>query len=213
MGRWSTGAVTTKEVARIELGYLLKNGFIKRDQHIYGTLSWTNGSNISFETNLSGENRFIRLHYNNTNSYTDEKTNHDYKIYLTSIPSNLGKGEVLYFVCPVTGRRCRILYKCYGSLIWKSRFAYRYRIYYHSQVCSKYDYHNTRYWKIANDLEALYQRGKKTHYRGNYTRLMKRVKQLEEKQQYHDKMRWLIVPQSIQKMVYVMGLPTAEGLL
>jgi hypothetical protein len=59
--------------------------------------------------------------------------------------------------------------------------------------------HNIKYWKISKELEALYKRGKKCHYKGNYTRLMKRVEQLEAKQQYHDKMRWLIVPQSIQK--------------
>jgi hypothetical protein len=41
---------------------------------------------------------------------------------------------------------------------------------------------------------------------------MKRVEQLEAKQQYHDKMRWLIVPQSIQKMVNSMGFPNAEYL-
>jgi hypothetical protein len=49
----------------------------------------------------------------------------DYKIQLTSIPSNLGRGEVLYFVCPTSGRRARILYRAYGSHYFKSRQAYR----------------------------------------------------------------------------------------
>jgi hypothetical protein len=212
MGRWSTGAITTGEVNRIELSYLLRNGYVKKGNHILAGLRWTNGSDILIESKLTDNEAYLRLNYKNTNSYTGEITSHDYKIYLTTIPSNLGKGDVLYFVCPETGRRCRILYKCYSSLIWKSRFAYRHRIYYHTQACSKYDYHNIRYWDISKELETLYKRGKKSHYRGNYTRLMKRVEQLESKQQYHDKMRWLIVPKSIQKMVAGMGLQSAEYL-
>jgi hypothetical protein len=180
--------------------------------HVFGTLTWTNGGSIQFESKLNEGACFIRLVYNNTNNYSGEVTNHDYKIYLTTIPSNLGKGEVLYFVCPVSGNRRRILYKCYGSLIWKSRKAYKQRIYYHSQFCSKYDYHNTRYWKLTRELETLYIKGKKNHYSGNHTRLMLRVKRLENNQRFHDRMRWLIVPQSIQKMVNEMGLQNAEGL-
>jgi hypothetical protein len=49
MGRWSTGTITTREVTRIELGYLLKNGIIKKENHILYGLSWTNGSSIQIE--------------------------------------------------------------------------------------------------------------------------------------------------------------------
>jgi hypothetical protein len=41
---------------------------------------------------------------------------------------------------------------------------------------------------------------------------MKRVEKLEDKQQYHDRMRWIIVPRYIQKIVTDNGLPSAEGL-
>ncbi len=41
---------------------------------------------------------------------------------------------------------------------------------------------------------------------------MVRVKKLEGKQQYHDRMRWLMVPRYIQKIVNDNGLPNAEGL-
>lgn len=212
MGRHSTGACTTGEVIRIELSYLLKQGFIRKNHSISGSLTWTNGSSISFASSFTDEERYIRLSYFIESNYTRERTNHDYKIELTTIPSNLGKGEIIYFVCPITGRRARILYKCYGSQIWKSRDAYKHRIYYESQQCSKLDFHNKRYWTLDKELKILYKRGKKNHYRGNYTRLMVRVKRLEGKRQYHDRMRWLIVPQSIQKMVNGMGLQNAEGL-
>jgi len=212
MGRYSTGAITTGEVKRIELSYLLRQGYIQKGCEIQGTISWTDDSNISFESKLTGDEAYLRLIYTNTNSYTGEKTNHDYKVYLTTIPSNLGKGEILYFVCPVTGKRCRILYKCYGSFIWKSRTAYRHRIYYASQQCSKYYYHNTRYWAIDKELEKCYKRSRRSHYKGKPTRLIKRVEQLEERKQYHDMMRYIIVPQAIKKMVNEMGLYSAKNL-
>jgi hypothetical protein len=161
MGRNSTGAITTGEVIRIELSYLLKKGFIQKGCYLSGTMSWTNGSNISFESSFTKDFRYIRLVYQSTNNYTGEVTHHDYKIELTTLPSNLGKGEVIYFICPSTGRRARILYKCYGSLIWKSRTAYKNRIYYNSQQCSKNDYHNSRYWSIEKELERCYKRRKK----------------------------------------------------
>jgi hypothetical protein len=34
MGRWGNGAITTGEVIRIELSYLLKNGFSRKGNHI-----------------------------------------------------------------------------------------------------------------------------------------------------------------------------------
>ncbi len=199
MGRPSTGALTTGEALRIELSYLLKNGYIQKWDHIISGLRWTNGSSIQFESNLETSQPYIRLFYQNTNNYNGEVTNHDYKIELTSIPSNLGRGKILYFICPVTGNRARILYKCYGSLIWKSRKAYNKRIYYSSQQCSKLSYHNTRYWTLEKELERCMERSKKNHYQGNETRLRKRIKLLEEKKNYHDWARWVFLPKALLK--------------
>jgi len=180
MGRYSTGAITTKEATRIELSYLLKKGLIKRGCDITSSLSWTNGSSIGFESCYYSGDPYIRLNYNNTNSYTGEVTSHDYRIYLTTVTSNLGKGEVLYFLCPITGRRCRILYKCYGSLIWKSREAYQNRIYYQTQLDPK----SMRPFKalfMDRKFEELYKKKRKSHYRGKPTRIMRRINDLERK--------------------------------
>lgn len=45
----------------------------------------------------------------------------DQVIYLTSLPSNLGKGSLWYFICPVTHKRCRKLYRIGHRFV--SRFA------------------------------------------------------------------------------------------
>lgn len=201
MGRKSIGAVTTEAVIRIELSFLIKNGYIQKGKHISGLISWTNDSNIGFESCYTNKELYLRLKYTNTNNQTGEKTKHDYKIELVQIPSNLGKGDVLYFVCPKTGKKCRILYKCYGSLIWKSREAYQRRIYYNTQICSKLDYHNTRYWDINKELDRLGRTTVKSHYRNKPTRSIKRLELLEKKQHEHDVMRFLIVPKRIKKMM------------
>ena len=173
MGRWSTGVETTSGVKRIELSYLLKNKYIQKDCAISGSINWTNGSSIGIKTEYHKEENYIRLIYTNTDS-TGQKKDFDYKIQLVTVPSNLGKGNVLYFVCPVSGERCRILYKAYGSDIWKSRNSYRNRIYYPDQIENK----RFRIFKnLFNDkvLESLYQKKRKSHYKGKPTRLMKRI--------------------------------------
>lgn len=209
MGRNSTGACTTGEVIRIELSYLLRQGFIKRNQELSGMLTWSNGSRISFASVFTEKESYIRLSYY-LESHTGERTNHDYKIQLTTIPSNLGKGEVIYFVCPQTGRRARILYRCYGSPIWKCRTAYQYRIYYESQQCSKLDFHNRRYWALEKELERLYKIRRKKSYQGKETRSYKRINHLQYKKEYHDWLRWTILPKSMQKVIQRM--PNAEFL-
>ncbi len=188
MGRYTTGSAITTGVHRIELSYLLRNKYIENGKIIHGSLYWTNGSSIRYESDLSGPDPVIRLIYSNTN-YLDETTQQDYMIHFATVPSNLGNGKVLYFICPVTHTRCRIMYKCYHSPIWKSRFAYRNQIYYPCQVSSKLHYYLDRYWDQARQLEELYSRVVKSHYRGRKTTIQRRIKKLEYKQEYYDMMR------------------------
>ncbi len=197
MGRASTGAVTTGEVTRIELSYLLRNGYLKKDGFTFGMMTWTNGSSIQVCSSINEDEKYIRVRY----SIKDGRNAgiKDYKIYLTSVPSNLGKGEVPYFICPSSGRRARVLYLCYGSSIFKCRQAYSHRIYYQSQQSSKLSFHNDRYWKLEKELKECRGRSRKATYQGRPTRLKKRIASLQAKQDYHEVMRWKTLPQSIQK--------------
>lgn len=132
MGRWSKGCWQTQEAARIELSFLLKNGYLKKGKLIRGTLQWhcrgePTGS-ITLISSYFENDIWLRLMYKITDRTTGEVKEYDYKIYLEVLRSNLGKGEVPYFVCPVSGRRCRILYRAYGYERWKSREAYQNRL-------------------------------------------------------------------------------------
>ena len=205
MGRNSTGAITEGAALRIELSYLIKKGFIKKDCLKSGTLSWTNGSNIRFQSNYyAPEGNYLRLIYTNTDR-NGEKTDHDYKIQLTTVPSNLGKGEVLYFICPVTHKRCRVLYCCYGSPIWKSRFAYHNRIYYQSQVSSKRSYWNDMYWEFEKKIKNLESNRRKQYtYKGKPTKFAVRLQKLQALQDCYDQMRWSAsaFPLSLRRSIF-----------
>jgi hypothetical protein len=205
MGRPSTGAITTGEALRIELSFLLKEKYIQKNKKIVGILDWTSGSTINFESIYNDTDCYIRL------CYSYDGLEYDYKINLHRQKSNLGKGEVLYFICPVSFQHCRILYKCYHSTIWKCRKAYKNRIYYSGQSVSKTDYHNTRYWKITKKLDKLNLKRKyrKKSYQGKPTKFIINLRRLEAKQELHDNLRWLIMPKSLLKnsseLAYLIG--------
>jgi len=180
MGRYSTGSVTTGQARRIELSYLLKKKIIKKGHVWNGSISWTDGSSISIHSIYNDNIAFIELSYTTTDHATNEKEDYKYKIQLETIPSNLGKGEVVYFTCPVSYKRCRILYKCYGSEQWKAREAYRNRIYYESQIEPK-SVRPYKYLFVENKLEELYLKAKKSHYRGVPTKTWQKINELNRK--------------------------------
>lgn len=202
MGRWTTGAWTTSECKRINLSYLLKNGFVKQGCEIYSIMSWTSGCKISILSNLTEGNNYMRLMYTSTFN-TGETKQFDYKVYLESVPSNLGKGEVLYFRCPVSGKRCRVLYKAYGCEVWKCREAYANRIYYPLQLSSKRNRYNDRYWALDVQIDQLNKMRKADTYRGNPTRRAQRLQGLINQQERMDELRWGFeaMPKYVQKLI------------
>lgn len=190
MGRNSTGAITTKESPRIELSFLVKDGFIKKNCRTRGSLSWTNGSSILIESQYLEIDKWIRLVYTLTDRNGDEY-NYDYKIYLDTVPSNLGKGDILYFLCPISGKRCKILYRAYGYHKWKSRETYNSRIYYPIQVSSKLGIANDRYWQLKREIDNIYRKKHlKLEYDGKPTRKAKYLEKLEAKRNFWDYARW-----------------------
>lgn len=205
MGRMSTGAKITNSCRRIELSYLLKQEYIKKGSVIYGKLTWTDDSSMTIHSHYTKDKQYIRLQYTITDRFSGESEEMDYKVHITTVPSNLGKGEVPYLVCPVSGRRCRILYQAYGSNIYKCRKAYRNRIYYPTQISSKYDKYNDRYWELERQINKLKEnaRGQST-YNGKLTKRKKRLERLKAEQQRMDMLRWspMAMPKSLRKELF-----------
>lgn len=122
-----------------------------------------------------------------------------YDIRIVSIPSNLGKGRMYYFICPFTHKWCKYLYMGYGSPYFKSREAYSHRIYYASQLSSRLNKPNDIYWRLERQLEVLRPLHPKNHYKGTVTKAQQRIARLEQKKYVHDEIRWRVFDRRMLK--------------
>jgi hypothetical protein len=201
MGRYSTGAQTVNAIQRLEISVLKKLGYFDFfKQNIYGyhtqQLSWSNGSVIGIETHHTKEGSFLVLNYTVTDNRTGEKTAMNYKVHIEFKPSNLGKGYVLYFICPVSFRRCRILYRAYGSTYFKAREAYQNRLYYQAQTSSKKYQIIDRFTNVRDKVDAIWEskRRKQTTFKGKPTKFSLKFEALKEK-------RWKLDEQAESFMI------------
>jgi len=108
------------EALQINISKFKQWGYLNPNQIKSGILNWsTNGNHrasISIIVNTTVNPYFIELDY----KYKD--TPRKYKVEIISVPSNLGKGNIFYFRCPSTKRRCRILYLIDGYFLHRKAF-------------------------------------------------------------------------------------------
>ncbi len=195
MGRNSTGAITTGESLRINIKDILKhveNGYAFT--HRYYT--WTNGASINYFFTFQQNEKYLELSYT-INDKSGNKTNIEYKIDIVGIPSNLGNGIVYYFICPLSYKRCRIIYSAYGSHYFKHRLSYKHRIYYNGQIASKLSRYNDRYWDLDKVVNRIESNGLKTKYKGRPTKIKERLNYLQEQRDYYDFKRWTVWPKRL----------------
>ena len=206
MGRDKTGTWTVYESMRLELTYLLKSGFIRKGCLTSGKLKWSNNygediGNIDLIADYTGKNCHLLLCY--SISQGDSKKLFQYRIDLFQKDSNLKKGKVLYFICPETSKRCRILYMAYGYPKFKSRLAYTNRLYYDCQIASKLWKYNESYWRLQTHLDRLKSKacGGKRVFKGSPTKAAKRFQTLYTKQIQMDKLRYTLgVPKVLRHL-------------
>lgn len=202
MGRNSTGIYEAMECKRIELTYLIKNGYIKKGCKTKGQLSWSSNDrdmgDIGIECAYLENEKYIRLIYTTTNR-DNVKTNYDYKVDLIGLPSNLGKGEILYMMCPSgNGQRCRKLYMAYGTEKWYSRqyFLSRgVRIYYPSQARSINDYVFNRRDVIKKEIAKIWSKNFHAYHKGRKTKTLLKLERLEKDRDYWE----LLIQQQLIK--------------
>lgn len=205
MPKNSTGAYTTGEAKKIDIDFLFKNGFIQKGATINRNLAWVDGQgnpcgNIGLLSVFTDDEKYIQLIYTLTDS-DGEKHKRDYKIYIEGVKSNLGKGYNYYFQCPVSNRRCKILYGAYGSHYFKSRESYQNRIYYDCQIVSKHYYPMQRYFSLDKKLQKLCREKHRETYNGKKTRSVKRIDKVEQELYYWDVIRMNGFEQTLQKML------------
>lgn len=171
------------DVLQFKLSNIKRDGFFAPDVHKSGVSTWTNRDgdklgSISFVVNTLAVQPYIEL------DYTHRDTPRKYKIFLVSVPSNLGKGEVWYFLCPKTNKRCRKLYSIGGYFLHREAFN---GCMYETQTQSKkyrgLDKTLGVYYRADQLYEQLYKKHFKKQYAGKptkkYLRIMEQIQKAE----------------------------------
>lgn len=190
MGRPYTGTATVYSSPRLELARLQKAGYFTKGAEVRGSWSWTNGDAVNITTKWEGAEVFMELRYTWTHPHTGQVEDMEQRIDMVSVPSNLGRGHVLYFRCPRTFRPCRIIYRAYHARDFRSRWGFSYRLYYPAQVCGKLNRWNETYWSAERALEGTKGKRKPGTYKGKPTKRAKRTARLWDQLDRADEMRW-----------------------
>lgn len=183
MQKPSTFPTLYNEALQINISKLKGWGYLAPGQIKSGTINWSRNGNrtgsISIKVNTQNLTKpYIELDY----KYRDEPRN--YKVYLTSTPSNLNRGEIWYFLCPTTNKRCRILYSIGGYFLHREAFP---GCMYEIQTQSKK--YRELYKPIGTFLwsDTLYNEIYKKHFKKTYAgkptkrylRIMKKIEETE----------------------------------
>lgn len=178
MPKPSTYPTLYDSVKQINITDLKKLGYFKPDSICTGVLSWSvNGEpsgSITIKANTVLYPWTIRLDYN----YGNEPRS--YKIKIVSVPSNLGKGFIHYFICPKTHKRARKLYLVDGYFLHREAFK---KCMYETQTHSKKFRQYKNFLGGDSLYEKLYQKHFKASYNGKptkkYLKLMERIEKAE----------------------------------
>ena len=162
------------EALQIPISKLKSLGYLNPEQIKSGTLNWSSNRipicSISIQVNTKSEQPYIELDY----KYKGEPRN--YKVDLTSTPSNLNKGEIWYFICPHTKKRCRKLYSIGGYFLHREAFnGCMYETQTQSKKYRQLDKTLGAYFEIDNLYEELYKKNFKKTYAGKPTKRYLRI--------------------------------------
>jgi hypothetical protein len=169
MPRHSSIPTLYDECKTISLASLKKWGYLMPGQWRNGNISWSRAGNqtgsISFSIDMFSDNPCFEL------DYRCNETAINYQVHLVSIPSNIGKGVVWYFLCPRTGKRCRKLYLINKYFLHRTAFS---GCFYEKQTYSQRNRDLCRLFETVSAAdkayEAIYSKHFKTHYAGKPTK-------------------------------------------
>lgn len=176
------------EALQISISKLKEWEYLNPEQIKKGKVTWSINGNqrgsISIKVNTKSEQTYIELDY----KYRDKPRN--YKVYLISIPSNLDKGKIWYFLCPHTNKRCRKLYSIGGYFLHREAFK---NCLYQSQIETKRDRQIDKTFGAYFKSEELYSELHKKHFKKTYAgiptkRYLRIIEQIEqaERIEYQD---------------------------
>jgi hypothetical protein len=168
------------DLKTVSICFLTKHGYLKPNQWQSGTINWSRNGNktgsISIQVNNQTESPYLEL------DYKCNETQIKYRVQIISVPSNLRKGVVWYFVCPHTGKHCRKLYLFNGYFYHRSACGGGM---YETQTQSKF-YRTLEktlgpYFQVDEAYNQLYKKNFKKQYAGKPTKkYLKLTKQIQK---------------------------------
>jgi hypothetical protein len=182
MAKFPTFPTLYDGLKTVSISFLAKYGYLKPNHRQSGTISWSrNGSktgSISIMVDTQAESPYLEL------NYKCDEAPINYRIQFVSVPSNLGKGVIWYFVCPNTGKRCRKLYLV--DTYFYHREAFRGCLYEKQTQSKKYrqlDKTFGAYFRSDDLFSEVYKKHFKKSYAGKptkrYLRIMKQIEKAE----------------------------------
>ena len=174
MGRYGNYPTTVEDCLYISIKKLKVWNYLTYNGIKSGTINWSrNGiphSKIDIKVTKNDFCTFMIL------DYKANGTPINYKIEIIKKPSNLGKGEMYFFLCPSTGKLCRKLLLRNGYFLHREAFN---GLMYSKQLESK---KNRDMFKLFDACylsdevyEERYKKYFKTHYNGKETKRFKRL--------------------------------------
>ena len=153
------------------------------------TLTWTrslSGHKSSIGIVVDTEDLYAKVNYTVTDRNTDEKTDYDYRIALTTTSCNFG-GVRYWFICPLStngaycGRRVGTLYLAPGAKYFGCRHCYN--LSYESRNEPRLARPGGIGYPIKAErlYEELYKKTKRWTWRGKPTRKARKLKILEQR--------------------------------
>lgn len=161
-------AVCFDEVKQVSISHLTSLGYLRPDAKVVGPMSWSIGGepsgSITVEANLP--KRYVELRY------VCDGTPINYRVRLESVKKNFG-GHEWYFICPVTGRRCKKLYHIDGYFL--SRYAYPWAMYSSQKHSKSVRAMFAEYFVLDKADQFLSKPYSRTHYKGKITKRYARL--------------------------------------
>nr|WKN35053.1 hypothetical protein K4G66_21995 [Tunicatimonas sp. TK19036] len=179
MPRISTIPTLYNDARTVSISDLKKWGYLEPESYKSGTIKWSSRgeirARIGIAVYMGMSKKYLELDY----TYGGEAVK--YKVPIVSVESNLGKGKVLYFLCPATQKRCRKLYGLGKHFLHRSAF----NAIYESQTYSRNNRALSHMAEIAfgSDklYDELYSKYFKRFYAGKPTKRYLRLKKKIQK--------------------------------
>lgn len=175
--RWSNYPDEVEGLRTLEIGFLKKNKYLEHSRS--GSITWTdnynNKNSISIKTEMTNESGVLELSY--TYNHNEEIR---YKVLMITKESNLGKGNIWFFICPHTRKLCRKLHFKDGYFLHRTAFS---NLYYEQQLKStKYRFLEKLMFRGCFKNDLLYEEINKKYFKKFYNGIMtKRYKRILKK--------------------------------